>query len=452
MTDAAHLLPVAERPLGSTETIFWLLDALYCLNFVVFAEVDGRLDAARLAHALQTIQAENPLLRVRIVRVLGAPVFQPASQPLVPLRPLVLPLKNWRTVVEHELHARFDTPQAPLARFFWFKGTGRKSVVAMSFHHAIADGRSGTSVLLDVLRRATVDTSPTACKPARASSQTLDVIRQKPPLLGALQGAKFWLGKGREALQFPQQLPGFDPTARADRQIRALPLCVEPPLLAQLLAQARRHDTTLHGALGAALLLALHAQFPDNERRHLALNSLADLRGVLNGNLTDRDLGLYVTTLCTIHAVGPGTGFWSLARDIRDTLKQTMDAGDGNLINGVYPARLVLGHHRSIAKMVHSVAALGPAASMLTNIGKIDTVDLGPQARIQSLGFCVSPPAQHPVCITAATYGGRMVLHLLHDEHKLHRSQARDIADGLLAHLEAACHLGGSQDGLPPGH
>jgi hypothetical protein len=81
---------------------------------------------------------------------------------------------------------------------------------------------------------------------------------------------------------------------------------------------------------------------------------------------------------------------------------------------------------------------------MLTNIGKIDEVDLGPAVCIQSLGFCVSPPAQHPVCITAASYGGHMQLHLLHDEHKIRPAQARVIADAVMAHLVEACHLGGS--------
>lgn len=444
MTCPAHPPPVADRPLGSTENIYWLLDSLYCLNFVVFAEIEGRLDATRLAQALQTVQAENPLLRARIVRPLGTPAFEPVCGPLVTLQPTVKPFKNWRSVVEDELHTRFDTEQAPLARFFWFKGTGKRSVVAMCFHHTIADGRSGTTVLLDVLRRTTTDTSPAVYKRALASSQTLDVIRQKPLLLGALQGAKFWLNKGREALQFPQQLPGFEPAPRADRKVRVLPFCIGPTLLTQLMAQARRQDTTVHGALGAALLLALQAQFATQDRRRLALNSLADLRSVLNGNLTDRDLGLYVTTLCTIHTVGPDTDFWHLAREVRNTLKQTMDAGDGNLINGVYPSRLVLGPHHSIARLLQSAVALGPAASMLTNIGKIDDVDLGPDVRIQSLGFCVSPPAQHPVCITAASYGGRMQLHMLYDERKIRPAQAREIVDAVLAHLTAACHLGGS--------
>ena len=135
-------------------------------------------------------------------------------------------MRNWRGAIERELQRPFAPGEAPLARFIWFAGSGGKAVAAMVFHHAIADGRSGTAVMLDVLRRATTDTSPPVYKRANASSQSLDVIREQAPMLSALQGVRFWLAKGKEALHFAQQLPGYDmkpstrhphPHHRADR-------------------------------------------------------------------------------------------------------------------------------------------------------------------------------------------------------------------------------------------
>ena len=58
-----------NRPLGSTENLYWLLDSLYCLNFVVFAEIEGRLDADKLAAAILNVQIEQPLLRACIMTV-----------------------------------------------------------------------------------------------------------------------------------------------------------------------------------------------------------------------------------------------------------------------------------------------------------------------------------------------------------------------------------------------
>jgi len=49
-----------DRALGSTESIYYLLDKLYCLNFVVYARIEGRFDSGRLARALRHKIGEQP--------------------------------------------------------------------------------------------------------------------------------------------------------------------------------------------------------------------------------------------------------------------------------------------------------------------------------------------------------------------------------------------------------
>jgi len=432
---------VIDRALGSTETIYWLLDRLYCLNFVVYAELDGLLPRARLDAALAIVQDENPLLRARIVVDGGRAWFKPVAGRQAPLRAEVRAMRNWRGAIERELQRPFAPEEAPLARFIWFAGTGGKAVAAMVFHHAIADGRSGSAVMLDVLRRATTDASPPARKPANASSQSLDVIREKAPMLSALQGVRFWLAKGKDALHFAQQLPGYDMKPAGDTRIRIIALTVPARTSARLVLQARAHGTTVHGALGAAQLLAINDQFERRAPRALALNSLADLRGVLKGGLTENDLGLYITTLCTVHTLNAVNGkpdFWDLAREVRDRLVGIISAGDANLINGVYPADPLLKPDDTVARLVQRIVALAPPSTMLTNIGKVNAPELGARVRIRSLAFAVSPPAQHPICVTAASFAGRIHVNLLYDEHQRPAARARAIADSLIAHLERA--------------
>lgn len=438
MTRAGASPSSIDRPLGATESLYWLLDTLYCLNFVVFAEVEGRLDGQTLAAALATVQAENPLLRARIATSQGQRWFRPVPQASATMQPEVLKLAQWRREVERQLDTPFDTAQAPLARLQWFKGAGRKSVLAMTYHHAIADGRSGASVLLDVLRRAAGQAGPAVHKRAQPSSQKLDLIGQQPALLGALKQTRFWLARGKEALQPAQQLPGYDPNPDKTRKVRILPFELDAPTLAALHGRARENGTTIQGALGAAQLLAISDQFPDDGPRKLGLNSLADLRGSLTGELTDGDLGLYIATLCTVHSISPEPQFWAVAREVRDGLAAIIEAGEGNLIHGVYPAALALPPDGGIARWMQAIVAAAPASTMLTNIGRIDHVDLGDTLCLKSVGFAVSPPAQHPVCVTAASYDGRMFVHLLCDERKLSAVRAGRIGDALMAHLRQA--------------
>jgi len=427
-----------DRPLGSTETIYWLLDRLYCLNFVVYAELDGGLPRAGLEAALVAVQDENPLLRARIAVEGGRTWFKPVTRKQAPLLPEARAMRNWRGAIERELQRPFAQEEAPLARFIWFEGNGGKAVAAMVFHHAIADGRSGATVMLDVLRRATHDPSPPVYKRANASSQSLDVIRQKTAVLSALQGVRFWLAKGKDALHFAQQLPGYDMKPSRETKIRIVALTVSESVASRLLGAARAHHTTVHGALGAAQILAINDQFERMAPRKLALNSLADLRGVLQGNLTEHDLGLYITTLCTVHALKDAPDFWGLAREVRDRLVAIIDAGDANLINGVYPADPLFDPDDNVARLVQRIVALAPPSTMLTNIGRVDAPDLGDQLRIRSLAFAVSPPAQHPICVTAASYAGRIRVNLLYDENKLPAQRAKAIAGSLMAHLGRA--------------
>ncbi|MES2583755.1 MAG: hypothetical protein V4627_13630 [Pseudomonadota bacterium] len=426
-----------DRRLGSTESIYYLLDTLYGLNFVVFAELDGVLDRADLDRALQAAQHEKPSLRTRIALVAGHPVFESVSMQQAPLTAQVAPLHNWR----QQLAAQLDTPftgAAPLARFFWFGGSSGRSVAAMVFHHAIADGKSGTHVLLDVLRRAGGSDLPMRLKPARASAQDLDPIQAKGVLASTAQKFGFWLGQSRAALKFARPLPGFDRQMRAQRCIKVIPYSLSKHKGLTLLKACRAQGTTVHGALGAAQVLAINGECGTPQDRHLALVSLADLRAVLHGALDADDLGLYITTLTTVHAVPASPDFWQLARDIKSQLSTQLHSGDANLIHSLYPQAPLLATMDQRARLVQAAAALAPPASVLTNIGSLPATTLRNGVHVRCVAFMVPPPPQHPICVTVAGYAGGLHLHLLYDQAKLDDARAQRMGDALMRSIEAA--------------
>jgi len=426
-----------NRRLGATEAIYYLLDSLYCLNFVVFAEVGGTLERAHLDRALLAAQQEKPLLRACIAQVDGHPAFEAVPMEQAPLKAQVQPLRNWRLRLAEQL----DTPfadAAPLARFFWFGGRGGQSVAAMVFHHAIADGKSGAQVLLDVLRRAGGEDLPLVLQAARPSAQDLDPINSRGMVESTVQKVGFWLGQGRATLKFARQLPGYDPQLRSERNIKAIPYTVSKNKGRALLEACRAHGTTVHGVLGAAQILAINSECGAREERHLALTSLADLRGVLRDQLSADDLGLYIATLTTVHAVAASPDLWQLAIGIKTELSSLLHSGDANLIHSFYPRAPLLPISRHSARLVQAAAALGPPASMLTNIGNQQQVTLRNGARIRSLAFMVSPPPQHPVCVTVAGYAGGLHLHLLYDQTKLNDAQAKRIGNALIGFIDAA--------------
>ncbi|MCZ6831300.1 MAG: condensation domain-containing protein, partial [Gammaproteobacteria bacterium] len=175
----------------------------YCLNFLAVAELEGSLNSGDLQTALDIVQQENPTLRTQITtNRAGRPCFKSVSADERPLILEVHELRNWRKTIDAQLMRRFVYEEAPLARFLWFRGRGTKSVVAMVFHHSIADGKSGVCALLDVLRRAVGQDRSPHFKEAQPSSQQLDLIQKKGPVAGKLKELRFWLGMGKDILKF----------------------------------------------------------------------------------------------------------------------------------------------------------------------------------------------------------------------------------------------------------
>ena len=166
------------------------------------------------------------------------------------------------------------------------------------------------------------------------------------------------------------------------------------------------------------------------------MNSLVDLRSKLKGGLTEPYLGLYISTVTTVHLLDEQPDFWCLAREIPEHLNEVMNSGDANLINSVYPETPLFTPNKSGAKRLQKIVAMAPASSMLTNIGRIDVMPLGKALRIKTLSFAVSPPVQHPICMTTASYDGQIYTNILYDQCKLKEAQVKRIKDNILSRLQ----------------
>ena len=248
----------------------------------------------------------------------------------------------------------------------------------------------------------------------------------------------YWLQQGKTALKPTRQLPGFDMAVRAERRIRVVPFTLAKAKSRSLLEACRARGVTMQGALGAAQLLAINDEFGAARSRNLGLNSLADLRGALGGNLTQQDLGLYIATVTTVHAIPAEPDFWALAADVRNQLKAVLDSGDANLVHTIHREGALYPANPIGARMVQGLVGLAPPSSMLTNVGRFEAPTLAHGAKLRALEFLVSPPAQHPICVTVSSLGEGMHLNLLYDQCKIDAAQARRLADAMAERLVLA--------------
>lgn len=107
-----------NRPLGTNEKVYWVLDQKNTTQFAVAAEIDGNATENEWRQALDTVQNRHPNLSVHIAgNEYSTAHFVPVDYCRIPLRIVNAENgENWNSVLEEELSKPIDITIAPLAR------------------------------------------------------------------------------------------------------------------------------------------------------------------------------------------------------------------------------------------------------------------------------------------------------------------------------------------------
>jgi hypothetical protein len=165
---------VPIRPLGCAERFFHLYSLASPVHFCLVAQIEGALDSARLAAALDRVRRRHSALRVCIADdAERGPAFHRIGKP-IELHPApVAAAADWRAVVERELNLPFDAVRGPLMRATALWAPEGASIV-LTFHHAAMDALSGTRVLRDIMRA--------------LAGESFEVLPPSPPVEGMIAG------------------------------------------------------------------------------------------------------------------------------------------------------------------------------------------------------------------------------------------------------------------------
>jgi NRPS condensation-like uncharacterized protein len=289
------------RPLGTMERALWRFDHTHPTHFALAAEIEGPTTAAAWRAALDAVQLRHPFLFVCIDEdETGNLSFCRVTETPIPLR--VVKTKNaafrWEREIERELTTRFDARRAPLIRAVLLHQPD-KSILISSAHHSIGDGLSMAFAIRDVLQALAGERLERL--PPLASMEQLLGLPQIQPARRVLETASGSI-KGSVA---------------AAPRVKALRLNRE--LTSKLLGRSRQEETTLHGALCAALVLAGTKVF-STRNNPVRIHSAIDVRRLLH-------LGDSYTQLSFggIVGVNPDAvpGFWDIARFMKSGLTAT---------------------------------------------------------------------------------------------------------------------------------
>jgi NRPS condensation-like uncharacterized protein len=377
-----------ERPLGAFEQSFWLYDQVHPVHFVLAAKLDAAVSAAQLRRALQTVQQRHPLLRVRIdLSSSGTPHFveQPAE---IPIRVVDrVDGDQWQQELAVELAETLPWHCAPLARVVLLRGPNQSELL-VSCHHAIADGMSSAYLLRDIVAGLSGVLHPFIPLSAAQSLESLVLMPSELAPLASLSAI---------APQYSTVI-----TRRPQPQVHTMVL--EGRQTRALRDRARAEQTTVHGCIGAAFLLAIASDSTITEP--LRCLSPINVRQHLPATVAEA-IGLYITYGLSVHDDLHRQNFWEVARSLTHQLKPALQ----DPFNGVATRHEVIASQPPAELIVQGMQQQYGYDLLVTNLGHLHLQSGANPINITELyGPAVMANMPQERVVGVATVGDRLSL------------------------------------------
>lgn len=278
------------RSFGAFEKAFWLINQMAIKDFAIIAELEGNASTEAWQSALHQVRLHHSNLALRVnTNVTSHLILEPTDAP-VSLKVIEGNEQlSWQETVEQERKVAFDI-EGPTVRAVVLQKQGTSTLILLA-HHSLFDGMSLTYLIRDILTALNNKFAP-----APYASKSLDEV----------------LGFSTD---HPQQSPDILVTERmspVQGHIDSFKLPVA--LTAKLIERSKAEQTSVHGALAAAVFLAGRKIFNDWKDKTVKLASPVNMRKALNlGDVC----GMFITTEASEHHPEQGSSFWDIARQVK---------------------------------------------------------------------------------------------------------------------------------------
>ena len=338
------------RALTAQEEIYWLINWHSPVHPVLAAHVAGPTVPEQWRSALDQLQTRHPFLSLSIEapepgQADSRPLFKQHSGLPIPLR--VVPrdsVPRWEAEMERELATPFVPGQAPLLRAVLLHEP-EHSILILAGCHSIVDGTTFPFLFRDILTA--MAGQPLEPLPFPRSAEELLALKPVAPEQNG----------GEQDLSSPPEKKASAPTVSSLR--------LSETLTQRLVSTSREQGATVHGALAAAMALAMREQAPEFLHKPVRFISPVSTRSLLG---VQDDCGMYFTSSQAAVEAGDSLSFWQIARSVRqgiveaskrEALVALTTAMQGMIAGGLNKA--------GAAEMLHGAFAMD---ILLSNLGR----------------------------------------------------------------------------------
>lgn len=318
------------RALGVWEYLLWLFDQVSSTHFSLVAQVKGKVSIKALEQTLHQVQQRHPLLRVRIVVDENNKPWFVEDSAQIPLRVVQRQGdQNWEREVERELGIPFIWTQAPLIRLV-IVHSHTISELIVTCYHSIADGLSALYLIRDIFS-ALVD---------QDAVPQLEALPLLPPVESLVSSTRHYTALSQVSTLNGTNKLGEEDDLRGQRiqqsifensDCHAIPpttspahLCsgsLSPEATQALIRSCKQKQTSVHSAICAAFLMAIHHE--RNSKKVLTLKCLSpiNVRPYLMP-VPKEDFGYYASATFSLSTLTSEMDLWDIAYALRDQLNQ----------------------------------------------------------------------------------------------------------------------------------
>lgn len=430
-----------NRALSVTEQAMEILNRQQgSFNIVTISRIKGDIKEEILRQALDAVQSIHPLLNSRIIGSLEHLEFTNQGTEKITLRVVSQGINdNWEDVVREELNKAIDSSQVLLRCVLIYKQSEINiSYLITTVHHGISDGLSCISLQSEILK----------CYQIIASGDSIDIDCESaiPPLeelLPKWMKGKNGIDKGKwfllktqlqMLLHKPEQLESEETVPLESRSCGMTHRFLQKELTQKLIELCRQENTTVQGALCAAMLLTVANKIRGEKPRSIKVScrTYVDLRRRISPPIQQKNLGFLASFLTSLHKIKPQMSFWDLSRKVTKNIELGLKRKD--IFKPLTLFRKIVEYHINNPDESYITIAV-------TNIGRVNNIsELYGDLEIEEISFIASNAIIGKVfTVATATFQEKMLLNFTASKPSLSQETIEMLATGVINCLIEVC-------------